>query len=182
MQKIQAGHLEGSVILLGSVGSSVAPLELSLLLSCLLLLPHPSPDESVQLLLRPERSAGSCLIVTARAEEEEEAAVCSLAFLLLLLLLAVIIDKLSTLRDDWLQADLILLLEPPLVAAGAGEEEGRRRFAAAAGLLIGSLMSGLVSTVTGFCSELVVELVELRRPNSGLRIFSTEKGRTLETC
>lgn len=58
MQKIQAGHFDGSVILVGSVGSSLGPDSLSLL---------PSPEEneeSVQLLVRPERSAGSALMVT----------------------------------------------------------------------------------------------------------------------
>ena len=131
------------------------------------------------------------MIVTARADEDEEA-VCSLAFLLLRLTEAVSV-WLSALREAWSQANLILLLEPLLATAATDVEveedvgEGRRcRLAAeaAAGLLIGSLISsGLVSTVTGFCSELVVELVaELRRPNSGLRIFSTEKGKTRETC
>lgn len=61
VQKIHAGHLDGSVILVGSVGNSLPlpPDSLSLLL--------PSPDEneeSVQLLVRPERSAGSVLMVT----------------------------------------------------------------------------------------------------------------------
>lgn len=67
MQKIQAGHFDGSVILVGSVGSSVGPLDCSL--SLLLPSPDENDEESVQLLVRPERSAGSVLIVTAGGDD-----------------------------------------------------------------------------------------------------------------
>lgn len=64
MQKIHAGHLAGSVILVGSVGSSVDPLDCSPSLPMLLPSPDENEEESVQLLVRPERSAGSALIET----------------------------------------------------------------------------------------------------------------------
>ena len=70
MQKIHAGHLEGSVILVGSVGNSVDDPR-----SELLSLSLPSTDESVQLLLRPERSAGSLLIVTPAGDRAGAVAV-----------------------------------------------------------------------------------------------------------
>ncbi len=62
MQKIQAGHLAGSVILVGSVGSSVDPVDCSPSFPLLLPSPDENEEESVQLLVRPDRSAGSALM------------------------------------------------------------------------------------------------------------------------
>lgn len=64
MQKIQAGHLAGSVILVGSVGSSVGPPDCSPSFPLLLPSPDENDEESVQLLVRPDSSEGSVLMVT----------------------------------------------------------------------------------------------------------------------
>jgi hypothetical protein len=64
VQKIQAGHLAGSVILVGSVGSSVDPVDCSPSFPLLLPSPDENEEESVQLLVRPDKSAGSALMET----------------------------------------------------------------------------------------------------------------------
>lgn len=149
MQKIQAGHLDGSVILVGSVGSSVGPLDCSL--SLLLPSPDENEDESVQLLVRPERSAGSVLIVTGGD------------FLL---------------RRGGEETDMEVLTR---LLAG----DGLVMPATVAVRLAGSRLIGLLSTCNASCSSAVVVEEDSAdggfRPNSGLRMFSTEKGKTLET-
>lgn len=137
MQKIQAGHFDGSVILVGSVGSSLG-------LDSLSLLPSPEEnEESVQLLVRPERSAGSALMVTG----------------------AVVFLGSGGETDS--EGFTRLLLTGEVVR----EEAGR---------LMDSLWMSLVSTCCS--SPLTGDSPDgWLRPNSGLRMFSTEKGNTLET-
>ena len=140
MQKIQAGHLAGSVILVGSVGSSVGPADCSPSFPLVLPSPEEKDEESVQLLVRPERSAGSVLMVTAGA------------FLLIR----------GGDREDFTR----LLLSEGLVMAAADAV----RFI------------GFTSWTATWSSAVEVDSVDGGlRPNSGLRIFSTEKGRILET-
>lgn len=140
VQKIHAGHLDGSVILVGSVGNSLPlpPDSLSLLL--------PSPDEneeSVQLLVRPERSAGSVLMVTVLflgngGETGEEEALTR------------------------------------LLTAGCGDSVSEDA---------GRLMDFVILSTNGWSSAVSDDSPDCGglRPNSGLRMFSTEKGNTLET-
>ena len=127
MQKIQAGHLEGSVILVGSVGSSV-PLLLLLLL--LLLLP----------LLR---STGSGLTVANLSSVH--------------LILGLDGPRLSTLQVAGSSGLLMALCS--LGDAGA------------------STSHFLTSAATG---EEAWACGPFLWPNSGFRMFSTEKGRALD--